>query len=396
MQSSVGSGAAYVGLLLLAFSQFHSSWAVSLVLLADFLPAMIIGPALGAVVDRWPRQWSAVAADVIRAVAFIGLGVAGSFTAVLLLALLAGTGSALFRPAVLSGLPRLVGEPRLDGATSLYTAIEHLGNTIGPGLAAVVLAFTSPQTLMIANGVTFAISAALLLRVPLGRGSMDEADSAEGAGGSLREQTVAGIRALRQLPAARTVILASAAILAFAATINVAELVLIRDDLGAGDTGYAVVVMLYGVGVVIAAAAAGSVARIVGIGRLYLAGILIFGLAACGTALSPSIYPMLVTFALSGMGDGFEGVSGRLIVQRSVPERLMGRVFAIRDSLGAWGFGLAFVLGGLLASTLGARPVFWIAGIGALAILPFAVSRLRRDAWFGGAALARPELSTEA
>src|ERR1700745_2634095 len=78
-QSSLGTGAAYVALLLVAYSRFHSPWALSLVLLADFVPPMLLSPLFGAVADRSSRQACAVVADALRAVAFLGLALTTSF-----------------------------------------------------------------------------------------------------------------------------------------------------------------------------------------------------------------------------------------------------------------------------------------------------------------------------
>src|ERR687892_1663308 len=72
-QSSLGTGAGYVALLVLAYERFESPWAISLILLADFLPAMFLGPIFGAAADRWSRRWCAATADVARALAFVSL-----------------------------------------------------------------------------------------------------------------------------------------------------------------------------------------------------------------------------------------------------------------------------------------------------------------------------------
>src|SRR4051794_33226355 len=128
-QSALGTGAAYVGLLVIAYARFHSPWAISLVLLADFVPSMLVGPLLGAVVDRWSRLWCAVVADVVRAAAFVGIAVVGSFEATVALAVLAGVGTALFRPAALAGLPSIVGRDRSAAGTALYGAIADFGLT---------------------------------------------------------------------------------------------------------------------------------------------------------------------------------------------------------------------------------------------------------------------------
>jgi hypothetical protein len=86
----------------------------------------------------------------------------------------------------------------------------------------------------------------------------------------------------------------------------------------------------------------------------------------------------LVTFTLAGCGEGLEGVAGRLILQRDVPHDLQGRVFAVKETAGSWGFGLAFVGGGALASALEPSQVFLIAGSGAIVVALATAMMLRR------------------
>src|SRR5437763_12477238 len=108
LQSSLGTGMGYVALVLVALERFHTSWAVALVLIADLVPLMAIGSALGGAADRLPRRACAVAGDVVRAVAFLGIAFAGGHLGVVVaLAALAGVGNGIFYPAALAGLPHL-------------------------------------------------------------------------------------------------------------------------------------------------------------------------------------------------------------------------------------------------------------------------------------------------
>src|SRR5918996_62852 len=65
-QSALGTGAGYVALLLIAYDRWHSPWAITLILLADLLPAMLLGPVFGAAADRWSRKRCVVVAVVLR------------------------------------------------------------------------------------------------------------------------------------------------------------------------------------------------------------------------------------------------------------------------------------------------------------------------------------------
>src|SRR2546423_11071286 len=122
-QSSLGNGAGYVALVVLAYDRWHSPWAITLVLMADFIPAMLLGPLFGAIADRWSRRRIAVLSDLMRATAFVAVGVVGGVWATIAPALLPGGGAGLFTPAVLAALPGLGDERRVPAGTSLYRGL---------------------------------------------------------------------------------------------------------------------------------------------------------------------------------------------------------------------------------------------------------------------------------
>ena len=383
-QSSLGTGAGYVALLVLAYDRFPSPWAISLVLLADFLPAMFLGPIFGAAADRWSRRRCAVAADIARAVAFIGIGLTGGFVATVAFALLAGAGTGLFRPAVLAGLPSLVERRRLSAATSLYGALDDLGHTLGPVTAAVVLAATSPGALVIVNGLTFGLSALLLTRVRFG-----VVERRAEPRPSLLAEARQGLGVTRRLPGVRTVVVASSTVVLFAGLFNVGELLLAREELGVGAAGFSLLVAVFGCGVV-----AGSLlgARGGPLGQLkshYLTGLFVVGVGFVATALAPGFEVALGSFALAGLGNGLVVVHERLLLQTVVSEDLLGRVFGVKDALSSWCFAAAFLLAGVLASTLATRLLFLAAGAGALLVFAAASVALRHT-WVDDA-VARPQ-----
>src|SRR5436190_22961520 len=235
-QSSLGTGAAYVGLLVIAYDRFHSPWAISLILFADFAPAMLFAPLLGAATDRWSKRWCAVIADVVRAVAFIGIAVSHSYGTALSLALLAGVGTALFRPAALAGLPTLVSPARLPAATSLYGAIIDAGYTAGPGIAAVLLVVFDPSGIMWMNGVTFLVSALML--APPRFGASQVSVDARSRRRSLLCEAREGVVATAGMPAIRLVVAAAAVGMFFGGVFNVVELPFAIDVLGARPYGF--------------------------------------------------------------------------------------------------------------------------------------------------------------
>ena len=212
---------------------------------------MLLGPVFGAVADRWSRRWCMVVADVVRAVAFLGIVLVDDFDATVAWRSLAGTGTG----AVHAGLarrrcPASSSEERLPAATSLYGAIADLGFTAGPGARrGRARRSPGPRSLLVVNGVTFALSAVIVRADPVRRGRGREPlergrccpsllrEAREGC----RRRAPAGGRAGRRSPA-------SAAALFFGGAFNVGELLFATDVLDASDAGYSVLVALFGLG----------------------------------------------------------------------------------------------------------------------------------------------------
>jgi hypothetical protein len=109
----------------------------------------------------------------------------------------------------------------------------------------------------------------------------------------------------------------------------------------------------------------------------------VLGGAAVATGLiAMSLLPwygaVLVAFVAFGVGNGLVVVHERLIFQLSIPQRLMGRAFALLDALGAWGFVTAYLVAGATVSALGSRGAIGIAAGGAAAVVLYCVVVLRR------------------
>ena len=382
LQSTIGSFAAVVALVVIAYDRLRSPWAITAVLLADFLPAMLLGPLLGALVDRWSRRWCAVVADLVRAAAFVGLGVVDSFPATVALALVAGFGTALFSPAVLAALPSLAAPERTAAVMSLYGATRDLGRTLGPLLAAAAFSLIGAPNLMIVNGATFLVSAAVIAAVPFGA----KVDTEQGprAYRELLREAREGMSVTSRTPGVRVVLWASSAVIVFAAMVNVGEL-LLANRIGVDSSGFAILMAAVGVGVVLGSLSGAGADRLQVMKRRYLVGILIIALSIVELSLATGFALALLGFFGTGFGNGMVNVYERLIFHAALPQRLMGRAFAVLDTLGGWGFAAAFFAAGGIIAAAGARALFAIAGGVGLLVFAAAVAAFR-GVWTGGEA----------
>jgi MFS family permease len=359
IQSSLGSGAAYVALLVLAYERFQSPLAVSAVLLCEFVPMLLLGAVMGAAADRWSRRTILVTADLLRAVAFVGLALVDSFAATVALAALAGVGQAAFTPAVMASLPSLVSEKRLPAAMGVYGAIQEFGFTVGPILGAGAFAIIGTSGVLFANGVTFAFSAALLATLTIAKTA-----STSERKPSLFTSARDGARALRSNRAAWTVVLSSTFFVCFFGAMNVAEVLLVNTTLGGGAAAYAFVTAAMGLGVFTGSllAARGESPELGR--RLYLAGIALCaaGMAVC--AVAPVLAVAVVAFLVIGLGNGIALVSEGVLLQQVIPDEIKGRVFGLKAAMISGAFLVAYFGGGLLVAAIGPRGTFALIAAG--------------------------------
>ncbi len=369
LQGALGTGAGYVALLLLAYEQLGSAWGATAVLIADLLPAMFLGPLLGSLIDRTSRLGCAIAADLIGGIAFAGLIFAHGAAQLVALAVLAGVGSALLRPATCALLPSIVHPDRLSAANGVFGAVREIGQLIGPAVAAAVLLFSEPELVLALNAVTFVASAFLLTRL---RGHWHQHTPAE-ATDDAGPTNLLGV--LRE-PLVRSLVLTSGAVMLVAGATNVAELVLANDQLDGGRTGFALLVSAFGCGML-----AGSLLgprNDEALRTRYLVAIALLGIGLLGTAAAPVLPLAMLTFAIAGIGNGLFLVTVRVLMQKLIPGRLHGRAFGLLDAIDSWGFGAAIVAGGALAASLGGRATFALAGALALVVLVAATRAVRQ------------------
>jgi MFS family permease len=380
LQSSLGTGAAYVALLLVAYERLKSPWAISLVLAADLLPPMLLGPLLGAAADRWSRRTCLIVADAVRAAAFVAIALVDGFLATVALALLAGIGTALFTPASLAALPSLVSRRRLSAATSLYGAVSDVGLAVGPALAAGLLLVGSAEGVLVVNAVTFGVSALILSRLSFGAVPVGATDGTPDRRPSLLRDAADGVKAVRTVPRLWLVLGSTGAALFFGGLVNVAELPFVIEDLGASEAAFSVAVALVGCGIAagsLAGSAGGTQDRLI---SRFLMGLLLSGVGYTVVALVPSLAVLFVMFAVAGIGNGLALVHERLFIQATVADEFSARVFGVRDALSAWGFGVAFLVAGAAVSAFGPQLVIGLAGGGLLAVGTLTALWVRRSA----------------
>ena len=245
-----------------------------------------------------------------------------------------------------------------------------IGITVGPALTALVLLFAPATLVLAANGVTFLVSAAVLRTLRIDRDAASPARSnSESERTSLWASTIDGVQSARRLPGVSMMLFIGVASVLAGALMNVAEPLLAVGPLHAGSSGYSVLVAAYGASMAVASAATARAGSSVNRLRRWLViGMAVQGAGMIGSAVAPTLGCATVSFALTGAGNAFLAGPGVRLVQELAGDRLLGRVFGVRDALINLAYVLAFVSAGAVLAALGVRAIFALGGVGLLAL----------------------------
>ena len=130
--SGLGTWLAVIALTVDVYDRTHSAEWVSALLIADFLPAVVIGLAFGPLVDRFSRRRLMVGSDLVSVGVFVRAALRRHARARSSRSRQsAGFATGFFRPASYAGLPNLVDEVDLPAANSLLRSTAYLTTVVG-------------------------------------------------------------------------------------------------------------------------------------------------------------------------------------------------------------------------------------------------------------------------
>ncbi len=375
--SALGTYLAAIALTVDIKAETDSGVWVAALLIADFLPIVLIGLLFGPLVDRLSRRGLMIVSDVVRFGVFAALPFVSNPYAIVALAGVAGIATGFFRPAAFAGLPNLVPDDELTNANSLVQTVETLAWMVGPVLGGVMLAFWSPSVPYAVNAVTFLVSAVFISRITEAQLRSNESLTA----GYWRD-VANGIKLVLTSRPLRTVLIVWNVVIVGSAAINVAEVFVAQDVFGAGTIGFGVIVGASGVGLAIGSFLAPPSIGKVGLRRHWVGSILLMAIGWGGAALAPSIYVAVPFVVAASIGNGAAIISNSLFMQRGAPDQYRGRALATLMSLNYAVFGLAMAGAGILTNAIGPREV-WLGA--ALVYFVGALTAFALTGWLAGA-----------
>ena len=358
--SNLADGVLKTAVPLVAVRYTTSPALIAGVALALSLPWLVVALPAGALVDRWNRRTTMLAANSVRAavlaaVALVALSGHGSIWVLYAAAILIGCSEVFYDTTAQSILPMLVPRTELQRANGRLYAVELTTNSfVGPPLggavaaAGVAIAFGTPAALWVV---------AILVLVWL-RGSFRVARTEKT---SLVADVGEGLRFLWRRPVLRTMaIMVGASNLAWTAAGSILVLFAVgtTSTLRLTDPQYGVLLTTLAVGSVVGAVGANWFVERVGRTAGLALSLVTSAIGIGAPAISGNVWVIGAAFAVSGVGVSMWNVITVSLRQRLTPDRLLGRLNSAYRLL-AWGtMPIGAALGGALGEAFGLRTVF--------------------------------------
>jgi len=348
---------------LLIYAEAHDgARGVSLILFLRWSCSALASSWLAYLADRFRRERVMVSTDLIRA-SVMGIMAAAAFSGWSPVIVYAGAtfvsvAAKAFRPAQAALLPTLARTPEeLTAANVASSGIESIGAFAGPALGGLLLAATNTGTVFLAMSVALLWSASLISQLhprerpkPSGerRGALAEAG--------------AGFRALGGESDARVIVGLYACQTFMDGALRVLMVVTALDLLDIGQSGLGFLNAAVGVGGLVGVAFAFA---LVGRNRLagnFGAGLLLMGLGLGLIGVWPKPAAAIILMGVLGVGNTLVDVSAVTLLQRAVPDEVLGRVFGALQSLLIGSAAVGALMAPFLIDGVGIRAALVITG----------------------------------
>jgi len=348
--------------------------AMGVAAVALLAPAAVLAPFVAQIGDRMPRERA-------LALSYLAQGLSAGLTAAALAAelpspfvyataVVLNVAITATRPTHLSVLPELAETPaQLTAANALTSSLEGFAIFIGPLLAGVMIAVEGPWLVFAVMGVALTVMGLAVLAVHA-RSRLVTTTSP--TGGALE-----GFRELRRRPGARLLLGFVTGQTAVIGALDVLTVILAYGVLSMGPAGPGVLSAAVGVGGLLGAAAAMTL-----IGRSRLAPAFVLGVVAIGVpialvALAQGPLTAILLLGVAGVGKSFFDVTARTLLQRTVDDDVLARVFGVQEGLSMAALAVGSAVAPILVVTLGVDATFVLAGLTLPVVALLVLRRIR-------------------
>jgi len=365
-----------------------SGRAVALIMVARFLPSVVMGPLSGVVADRFSRRSIMITADLLRAAVVLGFLLIrrpDQMWLVYVLTVLQLAFSAFFEPAKTAAIPSIVSDRELVSANAISSVTWSAMLTLGAAIGGFVAGWFGTNAAFILDSLSFIVSALLIASVTFPkRPARQKAKLTLGKALGVTD-TLEGARYVKHRPRVFAYLMVKPAwgmgggILTLLAVFGEK----IFPIAGQTATGIGVLFAARGIGTavgpIVARRWAGETRKQmqIAIGIAFLIGGVFY--IAFGSA--QSFFLALLFLLIAHTGGSILWVFSTVLLQREVEDKFRGRVFAAELALLTLTMAASNYVVGELMDRFGYSPPVVTVGVGSFFLLPGVFWFLTKKWW---------------
>jgi MFS family permease len=366
--TSVISGSmVFIAIPWVALELTGSAGTAGFVVAMTAIPALLMAPLIGSVIDRFGRRFVAIRAELFTALTVLLIPIISGIWELTVAALIAvGVFRAIFSPGGSTSRKSLVPDTAapanmtLDRANSIHEGLFATGFAIGPALATLLIAQIGSANTFLVVALFGVISSifATMIKVHEQHEENDETEKEP-----FFKYALQGFKVLAQNPG---VMVMMVAVMTLAIIYLPTEMVVL-------PAYYSLLGDPEGLGLAISVGAAASIIGALGFEqihkRLSFANILRIGILGIGLAMIPmsqlpSQFWMVFFFGVLGLAWGPLLPLLNTVIQQKIPANKRGRVFALEMTIWQAGPLLTMVAVGLAVDGFGVGPVYMVLAAG--------------------------------
>lgn len=336
--------------------------AIAGVFIVRLLPAVVIGPFAGVIVDRFDRRRLMYTCDILRAGLFISIPLIREFWWLYTATVLIEAITLFWSPAKEATVPNIVPRDRLEAANQVSMLAAYGTAPIAAALFSLLALFHSALSIKVGSfstnpvdlalyldGFSFAFSAYTIYRlkeIPKSKGGP------EGENINMMRSLIEGWKFVGSTPLIRALIVGMlGAFAAGGAVVGLARTFV--GDLGGGDAAYGM--LFAGVFLGLAAGMGWGPRLLSGFSRRRLFGLALTlsGVGLVFLAAIPNIVIAFITTIFLGFCAGTAWVSGFTMLGLEVRDEVRGRTFAFVQTLIRITLVLVLAVAPVIAATIG-------------------------------------------
>jgi DHA3 family macrolide efflux protein-like MFS transporter len=376
--TQVGGNMALYALTILVFATTRSNAAVSALVMSFLVPTILLSAVAGVLVDRLDVRWALIGPNTVRTLLTLGLALAGTHVAMLLLLNLGiSLTTVILTPAEASMIPRIVPKAQLETAMGIFNLTLQASFAVGFAfLGPLLVTIAGPSFVLAVVTALYAAATVTTLSLPSAPPIAIEPGVAHRAIHEPARQLREGLEVIGNNRDVSRPLLHLAAAASLVGVIGVLGPNL-ASSLGLDPKDLIVVVLPLGLGVVAGVFGLRRFGGDVSRRRRGEAGLITFGLLAVGISAVgsigratglPLIPPVVVLAFFAGAAYAATTVSAQTALFENMPAAARGRVFGVLASIVSATSLLPILVAGPLADAISGPLVIAIAAVGIIAV----------------------------